>query len=361
MPAARRSLAMLALGLAPLATLAAQSTTLRLVPVNGRVAVWNLVGAARVEAGSGSSVEVEVTARGRDAGELITRTSEIDGVQSLRIWHPAGQIRVPGDSRMGRHYSTTLRLRDDGRFNLPGNDGHRVRITDESGDGAEAAADLVIRVPSSIALDLHLGVGEVGASGTMRTLNIETSAGTVRAADTRGALRIETGSGSVSVATHSGNLHVDTGSGSVSASDVTDADAVSLETGSGSINVLRTRASDRLRIETGSGRIVAITIDAAQMQLETGSGSVEVAPASSSGDLKVDTGSGSVTLIAPSDFSAEVQASAGSGGVRSELPIVVSRQERGELRGRIGSGRARVVLETGSGGITLRGARRTSI
>lgn len=360
MPAARHTLAVVALGLAPMSALLAQSpTTLRLIPVNGRVAIWNLAGTARIEPGSGSSVEVEVTPRGEDARDLITRTGEIDGAQALRIFHPASDIRMPDDSRRGSHYSTTLRLRDDGRFNLPGNSGRRVRISDDK--GAEAAADLVIRVPSSVAVELHLGVGEVAARGSMRNLSIETSSGAVRTADTRGALRIETGSGAVSVATHDGDLSVETGSGSVSASDITDAGSVVLETGSGSMNVLRARATDRLRLETGSGRIVAITVDAAQMSLETGSGSVEVAPASSGGDLRVETGSGSVTLIAPTEFSAEVQATAGSGGVRSDLPIQVTRQERGELRGRIGSGRARVVLETGSGGITLRGARRTSI
>jgi lia operon protein LiaG len=332
---------------------------LRLTPANGRVAIWNLVGSARVEAGTSDAVEVEFTPRGADAGGLIVRSGLIDGAQTLRIFHPSDAIRAPESTRLGHHYSTTLRLRDDGRFDAPNNTGRRVRISDAG--GAEASADLVIRVPVRVALELHLGLGDIGASGTTSALSIETAAGTVRTSDTRGAMHIETGSGSVAITTHFGDLDVDTGSGFVSATDISAATNVSIETGSGSLNVSRCRASDRLRLETGSGRIVAVAIAAASMSLDTGSGSVEVSPSSDAGDLHVDTGSGSVTLIAPSGFSADLTASAGSGGITSDLPIEIMRRDRGELRGRIGSGRARVSLETGSGGIVLRGRRSTTI
>ena len=91
------------------------------------------------------------------------------------------------------------------------------------------------------------------------------------------------------------------------------------------------------------------------MTIDTGSGSVEVAPTSGAGALHVDTGSGAVTLIAPSDFGAELEISAGSGSIRSDLPLQTLRRSEGELSARIGDGRSRISIETGSGGVSIRG------
>ena len=76
----------------PLAALHAQQT-IRLTPSNGRVAIWNLLGAARIEQGTSSEVEVEITPRGADAARMIARTGLLDGEQTLRIFYPAHDIR----------------------------------------------------------------------------------------------------------------------------------------------------------------------------------------------------------------------------------------------------------------------------
>lgn len=335
----------------PLATLPAQQT-IRLTPSNGRVAIWNLLGTAHIEQGSSSEVEVEITPRGADGTRLITRTGLIDGEQSLRIFFPADEIRPAGPDRtQDRRSSTTLRMRDDGRFD--GNSGGR-RVKVWSGASFEASADLVIRVPSNVALDLHVAVGDVFAIGTSHGMSIDTYSGDVHASATRGSLNIDTGSGDVEVKQHNGDLSVDTGSGDLEVSDVSGARTISLDTGSGAVFVDRCTAADKLTIDTGSGRVTARNIEAPRMDLDTGSGAVEVAPTSSAGALHVDTGSGSVTLIAPSDFSAELQISAGSGGIRSDLPLQTLRHSEGELSARIGSGRSRVSIETGSGGVSIR-------
>ena len=77
---------------APHAALLAQQT-IRLTPSNGRVAIWNLLGTARIEQGMSSEVEVEITPRGADAARMITRTGLLDGEQTLRIFYPADDIR----------------------------------------------------------------------------------------------------------------------------------------------------------------------------------------------------------------------------------------------------------------------------
>lgn len=342
---------------APIGALQAQQT-LRLTPANGRVAIWNLVGAARIEQGTSTEVKVALTPRGADAERMITRTGLIDGEQTLRIYYPVDEIR-PADADRGSRSrsSSTFRMRDDGRFGGNWNGGRRMKVW--SGADFEAAVDLVIRVPANVALDLHVAVGNVTATGVTRGLDIDTHSGSVQTADTRGPLDIDTGSGEVEVRTHAGDLRVDTGSGDVDVSDVTGARLISLDTGSGSILLDGCVATESLKVDTGSGRIVATQIEAPEMDLDTGSGSVEVAPTAAAGSLHVDTGSGSVTLIAPTNFSAELEISAGSGGIRSDLPLQGTRRSEGELSARIGEGRSKVSIETGSGGVTIRSRLRT--
>jgi hypothetical protein len=355
LPHSRTAVALFAALVVPLVPALAQQT-IRLTPANGRVAIWNLVGAARIEHGAASEVEVEITARGADANRMITKTGLIDGEQTLRIFYPVDEVR-PADSRRLRRNgsSTTLRLRDDGRFGGSGrmlDAGRRMKLW--SGADFEASADLVIRVPDNVSLDFHVALGDVEAGGTSRSLTIDTYAGNVHTLQTRGSLNIDTGSGAVEVSQHSGDLSVDTGSGDVEVRDVARADHVSLDTGSGSVIVDGCMARGSLKIDTGSGRITARNIEAPEMTLDTGSGSVEVAPTSAAGSLHVDTGSGSVTLIAPSNFGAELEISTGSGGIRSDLPLQTMRRSEGELTARIGDGRSRVSIETGSGGVAIR-------
>ena len=337
---------------APHAALPAQQT-IRLTPANGRVAIWNLLGTARIEQGMSSEVEVEIAPRGADAARMITQTGLLDGEQTLRIFYPADDIRPATSTRARRSGSTTsLRLRDDGRFSGDNYDGRRIRISD--GADFEASADLVIRVPSTVTLELHVALGDVFAAGTTRRLSIDTYSGNVRTNATRGSLDIDTGSGEVEVRTHSGDLSIDTGSGDVEVSDADGARSISIDTGSGVVLAERCTAIDALTIDTGSGRVVARNIQAHDMNIGTGSGSVEVAPTSGAGALTVDTGSGAVTLIAPSNFGAQLEISAGSGAIRSDLPLVALRRSEGELSARIGDGRSRISIETGSGGVSIR-------
>jgi DUF4097 and DUF4098 domain-containing protein YvlB len=70
-------------------------------------------------------------------------------------------------------------------------------------------------------------------------------------------------------------------------------------------------------------------------------------------DLSIDTGSGDVTLYVPRSLGAEISAETGSGGIRSSVPLDILRKERDSLRARLGDGRGRVYLETGSGSIHL--------
>ena len=73
------------------------------------------------------------------------------------------------------------------------------------------------------------------------------------------------------------------------------------------------------------------------------------------GDYVIDTGSGGVTVTMPADASVRIIAETGSGGIDLDIPnAMLRRMSRDEIALEIGGGDARLEIDTGSGGITLR-------
>src|SRR6059036_2481280 len=131
----------------------AVAQTSRHVLKGDSVAVYNLVGELRVEAGAGSDVVVEIQRGGADAAKLDVQSGPLRGRETLRIIYPDDVISMP---EWGRGWNTTLRVRDDGTFGEEHGrhdrggwfrDGHEVRITGRNRGGLEAYADLRVSVP----------------------------------------------------------------------------------------------------------------------------------------------------------------------------------------------------------------------
>lgn len=316
----------------------------RVVLSGDRVAVHNLAGEVRIEAGSGSDVVVTVTRGGADSDRLRVERRAFDGVETLIVHYPGDRVVYPrrggGESR--------LRVSDDGRLY----EGDRRVTVSGRGGGLEAYADLEISVPPGSDLALHHGIGEVTASGIEADVLIDISSGPVTASAMRGFLNIDTGSGAVEVRDHRGNLRIDTGSGSVRATGLA-GDEVLIDTGSGSVTVARVEAS-QLRVDTGSGSIELGSVRATDVLLDTGSGGVDVELLERVDNLEIDTGSGGVVVYFPSDIGAQIEVETGSGGIDVEFPITVRVAERTHLVGTIGDGRGRVLIDTGSGSVRLR-------
>src|SRR5262245_28581366 len=97
----------------------AAAQTSRYVLKGDSIAVYNLVGELRVEAGTGSDVEVELQRGGADASKLDVQTGPLRGRETLRVIYPDDVILMPDWGR-GRGWSTTLRVRDDGTFGSDG-------------------------------------------------------------------------------------------------------------------------------------------------------------------------------------------------------------------------------------------------
>ena len=318
------------------------------------IAIYNLAGQIRVEAGSGGAVGAELTRGGADAGKLKVMQSEVDGREALRVIYPSDRIRY---SALSSGSSTQLRVHDNGTFGGDDDDdkdgGHRgKRVTISSGgDGIDAHADLRITVPAGKRVAIYLAVGKVAVSHVDGELSVDASAAPVTTSDTRGELNIDVGSGAVQVGNARGDLSVDTGSGGVAVSDVR-GKSITVNTGSGDVTASDIR-SNELSIETGSGDIQVTGLVAPQLALETGSGSVAADVQGEVWNVNVQTGSGDVTLKLPPTLGAEVDIETSSGDIETDFSVSVTRHARDHLTGTIGDGRGKIAIETGSGGIKL--------
>jgi hypothetical protein len=330
---------------APLVAQTPERHTLR----GTRVAVYDLVGDVRIVEGTGRDVVVEVTRQGSDASQLRVETGDIGGVPTFRVIFPFDRISYRDEH--GNYTISDLRVRDDGTFGH-GTGGRRISISSRS--GAEAAADLVVRVPPGTTLDLKVGAGSVSAEGTRSDLSLDVIAADVTLNGTRGNVLVETASGSIEAQDTEGNLDIDTGSGSVELTRVR-ATSLRVDTGSGSVRCTSVTA-DEIDIDTGSGAVDIGTATARKLRIDVGSGSVDVALSREARDVYVDTGSGSVTLRVPESIGADLDLDTGSGDIDSELPITIQGRARGSLKGRIGDGAAHITVSTGSGGIRIRRA-----
>lgn len=315
------------------------------------IAVYNLAGTVTIQRRTGSAVEVEVTRAGADATRLNVETGDIRGRETLRVLYPADRVVY----RHGRQrHRTTVRVAPDGTFSdhdrWEGR-GDRVEIRSD-GSGLEAYADLRIRVPAGRTFTLYLAAGEVTATGVEGRLTIDTHSAPVTASQIRGPLSVDVGSGSVDVSDVQGDASLDTGSGSVRATGIR-GETVVIDTGSGSVAAADITATN-LTIDTGSGGVTLARARADVVTIDTGSGSVTAELLTSSRTVVIDTGSGSVRLTVPPDFGADVEIDSGSGGIELDMPLQLRRWERNHVVGTIGNGQGRLVIDTGSGSVTIR-------
>lgn len=316
------------------------------------VAIYNLAGTLRVQAGTGSQVTIDVTRAGRDAAQLKLAAGEIRGAQTLRVVYPSDRIVYPDMRSRGR---TQLRVDDDGTFNDRNGDRDwsgrdRVEIRD-SGNGLEAHADLVVSVPRGQRITFHWGVGEVTVANTDGDVRVRVAAATVSTEHTRGRLDLDTGSGAVTVTDAQGEVVLDTGSGTVTVAGVR-GDRLDMDTGSG-----RIRADDvdvkTLKADVGSGGLTMGRLKASRVNVDVGSGGLDLDLLSVVDDLAIDAGSGGVTVRLPAAQGADVDIETGSGGIDSDFAVRTRRLERNHLRGQIGDGKGRIRIESGSGRVRL--------
>jgi len=315
-----------------------------------RVAVYNLAGQVRVEAGSGSDVVVEVTRGGSDAGDLSIRRGEQGGFRTLAVVYPDRDVIYPG---IGRGSSTQIDVRSDGTFHgdrgIFGSGGRRT--IRGSGSGTNAWADLRVLVPAGRRIAIHQAAGRVDVSNVDGEVQVRAHASPVSATGTRGMLDLDTGSGGITVTNAQGEVTLDTGSGGVRVTGVRGG-VLDVDTGSGGVTGGDISVG-RLHVDVGSGGVRLESVDARDVDVDAGSGSVALRLRGDAESIKIDTGSGGVTLGLPAGFGADAEIDTGSGGIRVDVPSTVRRATRTHFSGAFGDGNGRMVIDTGSGGVSV--------
>lgn len=259
-----------------------------------------------VSAGAGDRVAVR-----NHAGSITVRTWDRDAVQ----------VRVDG-RRAG-----DLEIRRDGST-------LRVRLPHPShGHGSDDDADLLLRVPAAVDLELF---------GPDADIEVEGSRGDVRAETVEGTLRLEGGSGRVSLHTTEGDVEVRGARGSVEAHSV----------------------DGHIRMEDISGAIVVEAIDGDIRLLRIDSDDVRVSTVDGdiffdgriheSGRYRLTTHDGDVSVRVPEATDATVTVSTFDGDFIPDFPV----EWRGTREGRrmeftLGDGGARIELESFDGEIRL--------
>ena len=339
------------LTLLPAALAAQQSSTYSLA--GSSVAIYNLVGEATIQGGSGSSVTVQVTPVGQDAGKLRFENNEIRGRPTLMVVYPEDRIVYRA---LGRGSNSRFSIREDGTWGGDGDHdshggrGRQITVRGD-GDGLEAAANLRITVPAGKRVAVYVGVGRVDVSNVDGDLKVDAASADIATRGTRGTLDLDTGSGNLRVERAEGTTKLDTGSGDVEVTGFRNG-TLNIDTGSGGVEASDIEAQE-LEIDTGSGNIVLDGITTTRLSLDTGSGSVRATLSTSPTVAEVETGSGDVTLRLPDPADATVDLDTGSGDFTIDFPLQLIKKSEGNIRGRIGAGNGRISIETGSGDISL--------
>jgi hypothetical protein len=339
------------------------------VPAGRRLAIteraihlYNAVGRVTVRRGSGSTFAVTAHARGAEASRLRFAVDRAgDSVVFRTIYPDVDAIAAPEWlSTAGGNQGTTLRLRRDGTF---GGDGGRGRwwsrergaeVEIGTRDGLRGWAEIEVEVPEGRALAVHLAVGEADIEGVTADGFVDLWSARARARTIAGRWLFDTGSGDVEVRGARGQLRIDTGSGRGTVEGMR-GDLLDIDTGSGDVDVTDVEV-ERFRFDTGSGDVQARNLRARRGVADTGSGDVDLDLAGAAlDDLLIDTGSGRVSLRLPQAADARLTVDTGSGDVAVERAggVFERRGERGVVL-RFGDGRARIRIDTGSGGVTIR-------
>ncbi len=320
--------------------------------------IGNMIGKVDVRSTSGDQIRVTVNVRGDDAEPGLIEFETNEGSEpELLIVFPTDDHKKYVYPELGSGSKTTIHFKngDTGNSWLKKVFGMGQKITVRGkGSGLEVWADVLVEVPRGSELEVKLGVGSIEAEAVQADLVLDTSSGPIYATGITGDLLADTGSGHVRVEDITGEVHVDTGSGSVDISNCR-SETILVDTGSGRVKGNQLVCSS-LSIDTGSGSVKAHHVEADEAKIDTGSGSVSFQlDRMGTGRFVVDTGSGSIEMDLPDDASAKISADTGSGSMNNDLQgAVVKHKERREMTLLVGDADAEVILDAGSGSITVK-------
>jgi DUF4097 and DUF4098 domain-containing protein YvlB len=211
--------------------------------------------------------------------------------------------------------------------------------------------DYKIEVPHDTEIDAELASGGITIDGVRGPVKASSASGYVHVYRVDGDTQLNAASGSVEASGIGGILRVSSASGDIAATDVKGDLRVSAA--SGSIRI--TNPGDRVDASSASG---SIEVFGAKNDLKvhaiSGSVRVEGDPANRFWELK--SVSGSVDIRVPSNASFLLSAESMSGGIRTNIPVILEEQGKHSLRAHVGSSSGRIEVHTVSGGVDVQGS-----
>lgn len=212
--------------------------------------------------------------------------------------------------------------------------GRRSRVARSRGD---LDLELTITVPRYLHLQLQGIDLDIVVTGTEGEVVAETVEGDIDLSGGRGDIRLHTVEGSVRLEGAQGSVEVSAGDGDVTVRDV-QGPSVEAESIDGTV----------LLDGIGTERLEAVSV----------SGDVTVAGAiRPHGRYRLSSQSGDITLLVDHDAGATVAVTSYAGAFETAFPIVLRDSRRRRFEFVLGSGEARVSLQTFSGDIYLRRRR----
>lgn len=237
------------------------------------------------------------------------------------------------------------------------------------GGRKSAWVDYTIEVPQTFRVSASTTSGEVRASNLRGGADVSATSGDVSIRAVGGNSSARLTSGDLEVVEVDGDLSVSATSGSVVVDNVKG--KLEIEGTSGDFRASRVGKDADIQLASGdfilegcSGNVSfrAASGDAVMREID---GSVDAS--SSSGDIEVlvvpladrafnlSTSSGDIVLyyVPVKGFGFQLDVRTSSGSIEGDLPIKVTRADRRRLQGVVGSGAARVDVETASGDVTI--------
>jgi len=318
-------------------------------------------------AATGGLLAVLLTLCGCSLGPAVSgsfdRSYSVSGPLRLDLSNASGDVHISGGA--------------DGKVHVHGD----VRLSGGFGDRQKRLDAFIANPPVEQKEDtIHIGkdfshIRNVSINytievphGTEVTTTVASGSQDVRSVV--GPVKVQSASGSIHVGQIERDAQLSTASGSLDATDL--GDDVRANSASGNVSVSNVKGDARINAVTGAIRVTRV---GGRVEAETATGSVDVQGVandvkahSASGRLSIQgnpssnslwelkTASGPVELHVPTSSNFELSASAVSGVIRADVPIVIEEQGKHSLRAHVGNGGARVEVRSASGNIHISGS-----
>ena len=319
------------------------------IPVDGRTAisVSNPSGLIKVRPVDGAVVALEATKVAKATNEGAAR--ELAEQVKVRIVEGSDEIEI--------------------KVEIPSRFERGSGISDFLGIGTrrQVEVELYIQVPPSMKVKLATASGDVDVEGVEAGGDIDAASGDVWVSGCSGDFTVGVASGDAEVAGIRGNLSISSASGGLSIRDIRGSVEVSIASGdfvgrmiegtfsldgaSGDVTVEECKGE--VDVDTASGDVWLKDV-VSELSVNTSSGDVTAyTRADGVPSVDISCSSGDIELSLPETGSYRLEIGTVSGSIHCKVPLSVEKVTRHELRGKVGSAKGSVNLNTSSGDIKV--------